>query len=183
MQRPSFRHRTLGSTSHGFRKARRVVTEFVDNTENKTERQFARFKTKAPLQMGTIVYLYRPALDKLGHETPEAYLHRALYYCCEKPDGSANRLREFYTNRLVKAPVHLNHFQPVLLRDHHAPILQWYSTEFWPVYAPFSLWSGWNRLRDSDLRLMDNMDSPGELQTASKTTDYSYLTVMIRLLM
>ena len=104
----------------GLERTRRIVTECMDKAEKKVERQFEKFKTKPCLQVGSIVYVYRPALDKTGHKALR-FNYIGPYYICEKAGESAYYLRDFKTNRLVKTPIHLNHLQPVLLRNQRPP--------------------------------------------------------------
>jgi len=96
--------------------ARRDATKALDRAEKRLEDRWKRFKRKPVLQVGTICYLYRPALDV---KSPKALRFNYIgpYYCVEKVTDNVYRVRDLKTHRLVKEPIHLNHLVPVLIRE------------------------------------------------------------------
>ncbi len=93
----------------GLEQARRTVTASLDKAEHKTELQFAKFKTRPPLQVGSIVYVYRPALDKSGVKALR-FSNIGPFYICERVGPCAFHIRNLKTNRLVKTPIHSRTF-------------------------------------------------------------------------
>jgi len=120
---PSSTREHLQALLTSLEQARRDVTVALDRAERKTEKQFEKFKLKLPLQVGTICYLYRPALEA-KHYKAFRFAHSGPFYISEQVSENVFRIRNLKTHKLVKEPVHLNHLTPVLLREERPPNTQ-----------------------------------------------------------